>query len=84
MATEIRAPRLGVTVTQIRIVEWLVEDGAAVEQGDVVLVYDTDKVQHELEAPASGTIRFRAVVEDQCPIGTVIAEIEEPVNADAT
>ena len=69
------APRLGVTVTKIRIIEWLVNDGAAVTQGEPVLVFATDKVQHELEAPESGTIRLLAEVDDECPIGTPIAEI---------
>lgn len=76
MATEIRAPRLGVTVTKIRIVEWLVNDGAKVTAGEPVLVFATDKVQHELEAPASGAIRLLTSVDDECPIGMVIAEIE--------
>lgn len=76
MAIEIRAPRLGVTVTQIRIVEWLVEDGASVTEGEAILLFDTDKVQHELEAPATGTIRLLTQVDDECPIGMVIAEVE--------
>jgi pyruvate/2-oxoglutarate dehydrogenase complex dihydrolipoamide acyltransferase (E2) component len=76
VATEIRAPRLGVTVTQIRIVEWLVSDGGSVTAGEPVLVFATDKVQHELEAPATGTIRLLAQIDDECPIGMVIAEID--------
>ena len=76
MATEIRAPRLGVTVKKIRIVEWLVDEGAAVSAGEPVLVFATDKVQHELEAPATGTIRLLTAVDDECPIGMVIAEID--------
>jgi pyruvate/2-oxoglutarate dehydrogenase complex dihydrolipoamide acyltransferase (E2) component len=76
MATEIRAPRLGVTVKKIRIVEWLVNEGATVSEGEPVLVFATDKVQHELEAPTTGTIRLLASVDDECPIGTVIAEID--------
>ena len=75
VTTEIRAPRLGVTVKQIRIVEWLVSDGATVTRGDQILVFATDKVQHELPAAATGTIRLLAEVDDECPVGAVIAEI---------
>ncbi|MDT7590499.1 MAG: Biotin-requiring enzyme, partial [Pseudonocardiales bacterium] len=31
-------PRVGVTVTEVTIVEWLVEDGATVKPGEPILV----------------------------------------------
>jgi pyruvate/2-oxoglutarate dehydrogenase complex dihydrolipoamide acyltransferase (E2) component len=76
MATEVLAPRLGVTVTEIRIVEWLVGDGGSVQEGEPLVVYATDKVNHELPAPATGTVRHVAAVDDECPIGAVIGEID--------
>ena len=76
MTTEIRAPRLGVTVTEITIVEWLVEDGGTVVEGEPLVEVATDKVNHELPAPAGGVVRHRAAVDEVCPIGALIAEIE--------
>ena len=73
--TPVIVPRLGVTVTKIRIVEWLVADGASVTEGEPILVFATDKVQHELPAAATGTVRLLAEVDDECPVGAVIAEI---------
>ena len=76
VATQVIAPRLGVTVTEIRIEEWLIADGGHVEEGDLLVVIATDKVNHDLPAPASGTVRHRATVGDDCKVGAVIAEIE--------
>jgi pyruvate/2-oxoglutarate dehydrogenase complex dihydrolipoamide acyltransferase (E2) component len=75
MATEIIAPRLGVTVTEIRIVEWLVDDGATVSEGDPLVVVATDKVNHELPAPASGIVHQMAEIDDERPIGAALGEI---------
>jgi len=73
--TQVIVPRLGVTITKIRIIEWLVADGGSVTEGEPILVFATDKVQHELPAAASGTVRLLAQVDDECPVGAVIAEI---------
>jgi pyruvate/2-oxoglutarate dehydrogenase complex dihydrolipoamide acyltransferase (E2) component len=76
VATQVIAPRLGVTVTEIRIEEWLTEDGATVAEGDPLVVIATDKVNHELPAPSSGVVKQLAAVGDDCPVGAVIAEIQ--------
>ena len=74
-ATQVIAPRLGVTVTHVRITEWLVEDGATVTEGEPLVAFETDKTTHEVDAPASGTVRQLVAVGDECPVGGVIAEI---------
>ena len=76
VATEVIAPRLGVTVTEIRIEEWLIADGGTVAEGEPLVVISTDKVNHELPAPASGSVRHRMAVGDGCLVGEVIAEID--------
>jgi pyruvate dehydrogenase E2 component (dihydrolipoamide acetyltransferase) len=75
VATQVIAPRLGVTVTEVRIVEWLIRDGDEVSEGDPLVVVATDKVNHELPAPASGVVRHIAALMDDCPVGAVLAEI---------
>jgi pyruvate/2-oxoglutarate dehydrogenase complex dihydrolipoamide acyltransferase (E2) component len=75
MAEQMVVPRLGLTVTEVEIVEWLVEDGARVEQGDPVVNIATDKTETELEAPASGIIKQIGKAEETYALGVVIAEI---------
>jgi pyruvate/2-oxoglutarate dehydrogenase complex dihydrolipoamide acyltransferase (E2) component len=69
-------PRLGVTVKQVTIVEWLADDGAAVKEGDPILTVATDKTEVEVEATADGTLRHGAAPEEEHPVGAVIGSID--------
>lgn len=69
-------PRLGVTVKEVTIVEWLADDGAAVNAGDPILTVATDKTEVEVEATASGTLRHGAEPEKEYPVGAVIGSID--------
>jgi pyruvate/2-oxoglutarate dehydrogenase complex dihydrolipoamide acyltransferase (E2) component len=54
---ELAIPKLGVTVTECHLREWLVEDGATVTNGQPVYVLETDKTDAEIEAIADGILR---------------------------
>ena len=56
MATEFPMPKLGLTMESGTILQWLVDDGAHVSEGDAVLVIETDKVESEVEASGSGIL----------------------------
>src|SRR5947207_933904 len=62
MATEFAMPKLGLTMEEGKVVEWLFPEGATVDAGAAVLVVETDKVETEVEAPASGRIHRIAEV----------------------
>jgi pyruvate/2-oxoglutarate dehydrogenase complex dihydrolipoamide acyltransferase (E2) component len=68
-------PRLGVTVKEVTIVEWLVEDGATVEVGQPILTVATDKTEVEIEATSAGTLKHGAEAEEDHPVGAVIGTI---------
>jgi pyruvate dehydrogenase E2 component (dihydrolipoamide acetyltransferase) len=82
MATEVTIPKLGLTMTEAKIVEWLKRDGERVEQGEPVVVVMTAKVTCEIEAPATGVLhtlaRPREIRKVSEPIGFVL-EPDEPV-----
>jgi len=67
MAVEVLLPKLGLTMEEGTVEEWLVEDGAAVEIGTPLLRLATDKVDVDVEAEAAGL--FRRVV----PAGTTLS-----------
>ncbi|HTK66102.1 MAG TPA: lipoyl domain-containing protein [Pseudonocardia sp.] len=69
-------PRLGVTVKQVTIVEWLADDGASVNAGDPILTVATDKTEVEVEAVATGTLRHGAQPEEEHPVGAKIGSID--------
>jgi len=57
------------------ITTWLVSDGASVSEGALIAEIMTAKVQYEINAPASGTIRIKADADAVVPKGAVIGII---------
>lgn len=51
MSTEFIMPKLGLTMEEGTILEWLVEDGAEITAGMPVLRIETDKVESDVESP---------------------------------
>lgn len=67
-------PKLGLTMTEGTISEWVVSPGDSFSSGDLVLVVETDKIANEIEAPADGTLHDVIVqVGETVPVGTVLA-----------
>ncbi len=54
--TELIMPKLGLTMTEGTISEWLVAPGDSFKKNDVVLVVETEKIANEIEAPADGIL----------------------------
>lgn len=76
MSTEILLPQLGFSITEGTIAQWLVADGAAVEQGAPLYEIESDKSVQEIEAPASGRLKILAQPGTALPVGTVLGIIE--------
>ena len=76
MAVEVLLPKLGFSMNEGQIAEWLVADGAQVKEGDPLFLLEADKSSNEVEAPASGTLRIESTVGETYPVGTVIAYID--------
>ena len=62
MATEFLMPKLGLTMEEGTITEWLVADGDEVRSGAPLLVIETDKTETEVESAGSGRISIEAEV----------------------
>jgi len=71
-------PKLGLTMEEGTIVEWLVADGTDVEQGAAVLTIETDKVTSDVEASGSGTLHITRGVGDTLACGARIGWFLEP------
>ena len=85
MATEFQMPKLGLTMEAGTIIGWHVADGAVVERGAPVLSIETDKVETDVEASASGRLHQIGAPGETfacgAPIGWFLAEGEEPPEA---
>ncbi len=77
MATTIKMPQLGESVTEGTIERWLVKEGDTVEQYDPLFEVVTDKVNAEVPAEVAGTITKIMVPDGETvQVGTPLAEIE--------
>ncbi|MDO8685513.1 MAG: biotin/lipoyl-containing protein [Clostridiales bacterium] len=79
MSVEVLLPKLGVTMTEARIIRWLKEEGDDVSEGEALCEIETDKSTLEVESPASGHLKEILIKEQEdeaVPINTVIAVIE--------
>lgn len=79
MGTEVLMPKLGLTMTKGRVVEWKREEGERVEKGEVIAVIESEKITYNLKAPASGVLlKIYVPAKVEVPVGQIIAYIGEP------
>jgi len=82
MSSPIYMPKLGLTMTEGTLTEWLVNTGEAVSQGQPVASIETDKIETEIEAEAEGRLhqlcQSGEVFECGVVLGWVLEEGEEP------
>lgn len=78
MEVRVKMPDLSTTEgTEISILKWLVDVGAPVERGQVILEVETDKAVQEIEAIVTGTLTSQLVGPgDKVPVGEFVATIE--------
>ena len=76
MATEILLPKLGFSMTEGQVAEWLIADGGEGKEGDLLFLLEADKSTNEVDAPASGTLKIVAPVGETIQVGDVIGYIE--------
>ena len=81
MATEIRVPTLGESVTEATVGQWLKKVGDAVKADEPLVELETDKVTLEVPAPAAGVI---ASIEAKDGSTVGIGALLGSINADAS
>lgn len=76
MATDILLPKIGFSMNEGVLAEWLVPDGGQAIEGQPLYALESDKSTQEVESPASGTLRIIAQVGESYEVGTVLGRIE--------
>jgi pyruvate/2-oxoglutarate dehydrogenase complex dihydrolipoamide acyltransferase (E2) component len=76
MATDIILPKIGFSMSEGVLAEWLVEDGASVNEGDPLFAIESDKSTNEVEAPASGIVRIIGQAGETYEVGAIIGTID--------
>jgi pyruvate dehydrogenase E2 component (dihydrolipoamide acetyltransferase) len=78
MAIQVLMPKIGLTMTEGKIVEWKKREGEWVEKGEILFVFETEKVTFEVEAPQSGFLaKILAQVDEIVPVGVAVGLLIE-------
>jgi len=74
---EFKMPKMGESITEGTIINWLVAEGESFEEGTILVEVATDKVDNEVPAPSAGKmIAHKVGPKDIVPVGAVIAILE--------
>tara|TARA_R110000772_G_scaffold163787_2_gene275223 strand:- start:1211 stop:1438 length:228 start_codon:yes stop_codon:yes gene_type:complete len=74
--TEVILPKLGFSMTEGTLAEWLVADGEATTEGTPLFALEAEKATQEIESPGSGTLRIHVAAGGTYPVGTLLGTIE--------
>jgi len=84
MATEVKVPTLGESVTEATVGQWLKKPGEAVKADEPIVSLETDKVAVDVPAPVGGTLGDIIAKEgDTVNVGALLAMINEGASAAA-
>ena len=78
MTIPILMPKIGLTMTEGKIVEWKKSEGQWVEKKEVLFVFETEKVTFEVEAQHSGFLaKILVQVDEVAPVGKEVGVLAE-------
>ena len=78
MATDVKVPTLGESITEATLGQWLKKPGDSVTADEPIASLETDKVAVEVNAPVAGVLSEQLVAEgDNVAVGALIARIDE-------
>ena len=76
MASEIKMPQLGLTMTEGTVTRWFKTVGETVAEGEVLFEVATDKITNQIESMTAGTLLKILVEEGQTvPVQAVVGFI---------
>ncbi|MBF0193944.1 MAG: 2-oxoglutarate dehydrogenase complex dihydrolipoyllysine-residue succinyltransferase [Magnetococcales bacterium] len=84
MATEIRVPTLGESITEATVIKWLKKVGESVAVDELLFEVETDKVAMEVPSPVAGVLT--QIIADEgsdVEVGALLAIVEEGATAAA-
>ncbi len=76
MKVEVKVPSVGESIVKGILSKWLKKNGDVVTEGETIFELETDKVNVEVPAPASGKIEIQAPEGDEVNIGQTVAFVD--------
>lgn len=77
MPENIYMPKLGMTMTEGKVLRWMGTEGGKVEWECPVVSIETDKVTYEVDAPASGFLHISVPEGEKCSVGEILGMVAE-------
>lgn len=78
MITEFKMPKMGESITEATIINWLKSVGDYIEAEETIVEVATDKVDNDVPSPVSGVItEIRFQKDEVVEVGTVLALIDQ-------
>lgn len=82
MAIELKVPPVGESITEVQIGEWLKSAGDSVQQDEILVKIETDKVTVDLPSPVTGRLLEIRIAQGQsAEVGDIIGMVEEGASA---
>lgn len=75
MTIEIKVPAIGESISEVTMGSWLKENGAFVDEDDVICEVESEKATVEITAEKAGSLAHKAQEGDTIAVGGVLAEI---------
>jgi pyruvate/2-oxoglutarate dehydrogenase complex dihydrolipoamide acyltransferase (E2) component len=72
---DILLPKIGFSMNEGVLAEWLVADGAGVVEGQPLFSLESEKAVEEINSPGTGTLRIVAEPGQTYKVGTVLGAI---------
>lgn len=76
MAVEVLLPKIGFSMNEGTLAEWLVADGGQAVEGQPLYALESEKSTQEVDSPATGTLKIVAQIGETYEVGTLLATIE--------
>lgn len=78
MSIDLIVPKVGESINEVQIVQWLVAEGQSVERDQNVAVLETDKATVELPSPVAGILKKILIGKGSiAKVGEIIGQVEE-------
>ena len=78
MPVEVRLLKVGMTMTEGSVEEWFIADGDEVQKGEMLYRLETEKVNMDVDAEATGTVKHRVTAGTELGPGEVIGFVFAP------
>jgi pyruvate dehydrogenase E2 component (dihydrolipoamide acetyltransferase) len=77
MAKDYVMPKLAMAMNEGTIAEWLVDEGAKVNKGDIIAAIETEKTAYDIESPEAGYFHIVLPAGETVDCGTVIGQFAD-------